>query len=95
MIRYPEFRERGWQIGTNYAQNGLKATDAVGIAPTRRPLRPSMPWIETANGIKSGQTPARQQLKVAKNAGHTPSKAAIDGNRLKPYDEREHFRHLY
>ena len=44
---------------------------AAGTGPTPRPLRPLIRWTETANGVKSGQTPAPSRLKAAQNAGHT------------------------
>ena len=44
---------------------------AAGTGPTPRPSRLSIHWTETANGVKSGQTPATPRLKAAQNAGHT------------------------
>jgi len=76
MICYPEFRERGWQIAAgrpnrnaNYART-LKAMPSLGSGPTPRPSRLSIPWTETVNGAKSGQTPATPRVKAAQNAGH-------------------------
>ena len=82
MIRYQEFRQRGWQIGSGPTESQcrlctkwLKGYGRVGTGPTPRPLPPWIPWIETANGVRSGQTPATPRLKVAQNAGHTQKSA--------------------
>ena len=55
----------------NYARNGSKATAAAGTSQTLLRLQPWIHWTGTANGNKSGQTPATPRLKAAQNAGHT------------------------
>ena len=60
---------------------------AAGTGPTPRLLRPSIRWTETANGVKSGQTPATPRLKAAQNAGHTLVGAVVGGRRPNLYNE--------